>query len=80
MSPKQGQTDKAGTPANEPDRSMDRRAALARLGLAAGVAYLAPTLSLIRSAAAQGNSGNQGNQGNGPSPWVGKSKPSKPSK
>jgi hypothetical protein len=52
MDPKQGQIREAGTPADGPNRSMDRRSALARLGLAAGVAYLAPTLATLKSASA----------------------------
>ena len=61
----------------EPVKSLDRRAALARLGLVAGAAYLAPTLGLLRSAKADNNGGNSGPGG---PPWAGKSKPSKPTK
>ena len=59
---------------------MDRRTALARLGLAAVVAYLAPTLVTLKSALANGDDpGGPGGPGGGPL-WKPKSKPSKPSK
>jgi hypothetical protein len=53
MDSEQDQIRKAGTPADSRDRPMDRRTALARLGLAGGIAYLAPTLATLKGASAE---------------------------
>lgn len=58
-------------------KPLGRRAALARLGLVAGVAYLVPTLALLQEArAGNGNGNGNGDDGYNP-PWKHNSKPSK---
>ena len=59
------------------DMPVDRRRALKRLGLAAGAAYLAPTLLSLNAAAAQDPSASP--TSGGPD-WNRPSKPSKPKK
>lgn len=82
MDPKDNRTDRTAgetdTSKSRPARPMDRRAALARLGLAAGVAYLAPSLAVLKSASAhhKPNHGGGGGGNGGPS-W---STPSKPTR
>lgn len=61
------QSDRAVTTAADPSDALNRRQALARLGLAAGTAYAAPTLLSLTEAKAQG----------GP-PWGRPSRPTEP--
>lgn len=60
------------------NRSLGRRAALARLGLIAGAAYVAPTLALLQGAKAQG--GPSGPKWNKPTKPTKPSRPSGPSR
>jgi len=69
------------TPSRTTPRRVGRRAALARLGLVAGAAYVAPTLMLIQGAGAQSQPpGSGGAGGSGGPDWVKPTKPTKPSK
>lgn len=64
-------------PSSAPDLpATDRRRALKHLGLAAGMLYLAPTLSALSGAQAQ----NEDKEGTGGPNWKKPSKPVKPSK
>jgi hypothetical protein len=67
-------------PSETARKTVDRRAALARLGLVAGAAYVAPTLMLIQGAGAQSQPAGGGGGSGGPSGpgWVKPTKPSKP--
>lgn len=61
-------------PARSGAKGIDRRAALARLGVVAGAAYVAPTLALLQGAKASGTAPS------GPG-WIKPTKPgSRPSK
>jgi len=69
-------------------KPLNRRALLARLGLAAGAAYVAPSLTSIGMARASGASGGSGPSGgswggsrnSGPSGWSGPSRSSRHSR
>lgn len=77
MDPKSDKSRESDASMSGQMKPMDRRAALARLGLAAGAAYLAPTLLTLKGALAKGP--GPSDPSGGP-PWKPKSKPSKPSK